>query len=30
MLTDCRGLEITCADQAALDIYEASLVDLWN
>jgi tetratricopeptide (TPR) repeat protein len=30
MLTDCRGLEISCADQAALDIYEASLVDLWN
>ena len=30
MLTDCRGLEITCADPAALDIYESSLVDLWN
>jgi tetratricopeptide (TPR) repeat protein len=30
MLTDSRGLDITCANQAALDIYESSLVDLWN
>jgi len=30
MLSDCRGLDINCASQDALDIYEASLVDLWN
>jgi tetratricopeptide (TPR) repeat protein len=30
MLTDCRGLTINCANQAALDIYESSLLDLWN
>lgn len=30
MLTDSRGLDITCANQEALDIYESSLVDLWN
>ncbi len=30
MLTDCRGLAITCASKAALDIYEASLEDVWN
>ncbi|MFT4560980.1 MAG: tetratricopeptide (TPR) repeat protein [Gammaproteobacteria bacterium] len=30
MLTDSRGLDITCANQQALDIYETSLLDLWN
>mgnify|MGYP000852605313 CR=1 FL=1 len=30
MLTDSRGLEITCSDPKALDIYESSLLDLWN
>ncbi len=30
MLTDNRGLAITCANQAALDVYEASLDDVWN
>lgn len=30
MLTDSRGLSITCADQQALDIYDSALMDLWN
>lgn len=30
MLTDSRGLDITCASQTALDIYDSSLLDLWN
>ena len=30
MLADSRGLSITCANQSALDIYEVSLLDLWN
>ncbi|MDA0822313.1 MAG: hypothetical protein O3C28_07805 [Proteobacteria bacterium] len=30
MLTDSRGLDITCANQQALAIYESSLLDLWN
>ena len=30
MLSDSRGLAITCADQSALDIYDSALLDLWN
>lgn len=30
MLTDYRGLAITCANQAALDVYESALDDVWN
>ena len=30
MLSDSRGLAITCSDQNALDIYDNALNDLWN
>ena len=30
MLTDSRGLQITCSSQTALDGYESALLDLWN
>ncbi|MGR8948157.1 MAG: tetratricopeptide repeat protein [Gammaproteobacteria bacterium] len=30
MLSDSRGLAITCSDQGALDIYDQALTDLWN